>query len=184
MTIGRTLLTADDLLHLPDDGMRHELIRGELRTMPPAGGLHGSITNRLANRLTNFVEPRGLGEVFAAETGFWVEHGPDTVRAPDVAYIAATRLPANQIPRTYIDLPPDLVAEVISPGDSAAEVEEKVQMWLLFGVRMVLTLNWRTSSVTVYRSLHNIVVLTADDVLDGGDVLPGFSCPVRELFPR
>jgi Uma2 family endonuclease len=157
MTVEKTLLTADDLFHLPDDGMRHELVRGELRTMPPAGGLHGSIANRLANRITNFVEPRGLGEVFAAETGFWIDHNPDVVRAPDVAFVAAGRLPEGVVPVTYVDLVPDLLAEVVSPNDTATEVEEKVHDWLRAGSRMVLVLHWRTKSVTVYRSFHDVV---------------------------
>ncbi len=176
-------MTADELLHMPDDGMRHELIRGELRTMPPAGGLHGVVANRLAFRVTAFVEPRGLGLVFAAETGFWLERNPDHVRAPDLAFIAAERLPSSGIPANFPQIVPDLVAEVVSPSDTAREVEEKIQDWLQAGVRMVLALRPRQRTVAVHRSLHDVTILSNDDVLDGGDVLPGFTCPVRELFP-
>src|SRR5437867_3365473 len=183
MTTERQTMTADELLHLPDDGMRHELIHGELRTMPPAGGLHGVVANLLAFQITAFVRPRGLGIVLAAETGFWLERDPDHVRAPDVAFIAAGRLPEGGIPSTYLEIVPDLAAEVVSPNDTAREVEEKIHEWLQAGVRMVLALRPPRRTVTVYRSVQDVTILTEDDVLDGGDVLPGFTCPVRDLFP-
>lgn len=183
MAIEKTLLTADDLFCMPDDGMRQELVRGELRTMPPSGEMHGAVAMRFAGRLYMFVEPRGLGEVFAAETGFWTERSPDTVRAPDVAFVAAGRFPEGRIPVAYSEIMPDLLAEVVSPGESRREVEEKVQMWLEAGVRMVFVAAIRTRSASVYESFTDVRVLTENDVLDGGDVLPGFTCPVRNLFP-
>lgn len=183
MTTEKTLLTADDLFNLPDDGMRHELVKGELYTMPPAGQLHGIVAMRFARVLANFVIPRGLGEVFAAETGFWIERGPDTVRAPDVAFVAAERFPEGPVSERFGEIVPDLLAEVVSPGDTRREVEEKVQNWLEAGARMVLVLRPRPRTVTVYRSMADVTVLTEDDVFDGANVLPGFTCPIRELFP-
>jgi Uma2 family endonuclease len=182
MATEQTLLTADELLSLPDDGLRHELIRGELTTMPPAGGEHGLITNKLAFRLTATVESQGLGFVFAAETGVFVEQDPDTVRAPDIAFIARTRLPGGLAPRGFLRVVPDLVAEVVSPGDRASEVEEKVQTWLNAGVRMVWVVHPSRRSVTVYRSFAMARILTEADSLTGEDIVPGFSIPVRDIF--
>jgi Uma2 family endonuclease len=183
MATEKTLLTADDLLRLPDDGMRHELVRGELRTMPPAGGEHGIVAGEAFGVLRDYVRPRRLGVVFAAETGFFLAHSPDLVRAPDVAFVAAGRLQGERPPRGYVDLVPDLVVEVISPYDRAADVEEKVEDWLEAGVRLLWLVHPRRRWVTVYRSRHDIRRLTADEELDGGDVLPGFTCRVADLFP-
>jgi Uma2 family endonuclease len=154
MIVEKTLLTADELFRMPHDGMRHELVRGELRAMPPSGKMHGAVAMRFAGRLCIFVEPRGPGEVFAAETGF-----------------------------AYSDIMPDLLVEVVSPGASRREVEGKVRMWLEAGVRLVFVAWIRTRTVSVYESSTQVRVLTVDDVLDGGDVLPGFSCPFGSFSP-
>jgi Uma2 family endonuclease len=163
--------------------MRHELVRGELRTMPPAGGEHGLVALEASFVIRGYVGPRGLGYVFAAETGFFLERNPDHVRAPDVAFIAADRLRGKSPPRGYMDLIPDMVVEVVSPHDTATEVEEKVLDWLNAGVRLVWVVHSRTRSVTVYRSRDEIRILGENEDLDGGDVLPGFTCRVRDLFP-
>ncbi|MBI4491533.1 MAG: Uma2 family endonuclease [Chloroflexi bacterium] len=184
MAVRRTLLTADELARLPDDRKRYELVRGELRTMPPAGAEHGMIAARLCARLLAHVEPRRLGDVFAAETGFLIERDPDTVRAPDAAFVAAGRFPEGHLPAGFAPLAPDLIAEVVSPFDAAAQVEEKVHEWLRAGVRLVWVIHPATRSVTVYRSLAEVRVLTEVDPLDGTPVLPGFTCPVRDLFPQ
>jgi Uma2 family endonuclease len=182
MTIEKTLLTADDLFRLPDDGMRHELVRGELRTMPPAGFNHGVIASELQWHVANFVRSRRLGYTPTADPGFVIAHGPDTVRVPDVVFVAAERI-RGELPKSFADLAPDLVAEVVSPSDSAREVEEKVQDWLAAGVRLVWVVHPTTRSVTVYRSLQDIRILREADTLDGADVLPGFTCRVGDLFP-
>jgi Uma2 family endonuclease len=92
------ILTAEELLTLPDDSNRYELVRGELVCMAATGGRHGIIASRLDQRLRNFVEAHGLGEVCAAETGFRLAQNPDTVRAPDVSFIARERLPGGEVP--------------------------------------------------------------------------------------
>jgi len=183
MATEKKLFTADDLLRLPGDGMRHELIRGELRTMPPAGEEHGIVAGEAFGLLRNHVRGHNLGQVFAAETGFILEHDPDLVRAPDVAFVAAARFQGRAPSRRYSELVPDLVVEVVSPYDTAPEVEEKVQTWLQAGVRLVWVIHPSTRSVTEYRSPREIRRLTEREQLDGGDVVPGFSCRVRELFP-
>ena len=184
MPASKTLMTAYDLFFLPDDGNRHELVKGELRTMPPAGGLHGSIASRLDHRVRSHVEAHGLGEVFGAETGFYIARNPDVVRAPDVAFVAAGRFLGGRLPIAFPELAPDLVADVVSPSQSAQEVEEKVQEWLEAGVRLVWVLQASSRSVRAYRLGREVRVLTDLDQLDGEDVLPGFSRPVGDLFPN
>ena len=162
MTLIQTLITAEELWRLPDDGQRHELVGGELRTMPPSGEEHGTI---------------------AAETGFLLTTNPDTVRAPDVACISHQRVGPAGPARGYRRGAPDLVAEVIAPTDLYTAVAEKVATWLAHGTRMVLVLNPRGRTVTVHRSPTQVRQLTVTDTLDGEDVVPGWSMPVRDLFP-
>ena len=183
MAAEKTLLTADNLLRLPDDGMRHELVKGELRSMPPASEEHGIVAAEAAFLIQNHVRAQRLGHVFAAETGFVIEHDPDVVRAPDVAFIAAARFQGRSPSRSFSDIVPDLVVEVVSPYDTATEVEEKIHDWLRAGVRLAWVVHPSTRSVTVYRSLSDVRVLTEDEQLDGAEILPGFTCRVRDLFP-
>ncbi|HEX9867573.1 MAG TPA: Uma2 family endonuclease [Candidatus Tectomicrobia bacterium] len=182
MSTTHTLTTADELFVMPDDGLRYELVKGELRRMPPAGSEHGAVAINIAVVVAQFVKAHGLGVVFGAETGFKIASNPDTVRAPDLAFIRRERIPAGGIPREFWPGAPDLAVEVISPGDTYTEVEEKVSDWLNAGTRMVLVLNPRTRTVTVYTSHTDVVRLTGSDTLDGGEVLPEFSCRVAELF--
>lgn len=183
MTIQRTLLTADELLRLPDDGSRKELVEGELRTMAPAGYEHGIVAGNVLLRVGNHVQANRLGDVVAAETGFRIGRDPDTVRAPDVGFVAAGRFPGGRLPATFPDLAPDFLVEVVSPTDTAHEIEEKVRDWLRAGVRLLWVVYPSTRSVTVYRSMTDVRVLKEQDSLDGADVLPGFSCRVSDLFP-
>ena len=183
MTTQKTILTADELIRLPDDGMRHELVKGELRTMPPAGGEHGEIAFHIGTVFSSHVRARDLGHLFAAETGFRIGRNPDTVRAPDVAFVAKGRLPGGRSPRNYPELAPDLVVEVMSPWDTAREINEKARDWLRAGVRAVVVVYPRTQSVRVHRSGDDVRLLGVADELDLVDVLPGFRCAVGELFP-
>lgn len=144
-------MTADELLRMPDDGYRYELVKGELRGMPPAGGEHGKIALKFGSRLLNYVEANNLGVVFAAETGFKIASNPDTVRAPDAAFVRLDRLPETGLPKGYWPGAPDLAVEVISPGDIYGEVEEKVNEWLDAGTRMVIVANPRNRTLKVYR---------------------------------
>src|SRR5689334_9349409 len=110
------LMTAEELFNLPEDGKRYELVKGELLTMSPTSGKHGAVTMRLSRILANYIEESSLGVTFAAETGFKLEHNPDTVLAPDFAFIAKDRI--STLPDNYVSLAPDLVIEVVSPGQS------------------------------------------------------------------
>jgi Uma2 family endonuclease len=182
MSATMTLVTAEELMRMPDDGYRYELIKGEVLRMPPTGGEHGVTTMKLGTRLARYVEEKGLGVVFAAETGFKIATDPDTVRAPDAAFVRRERVPPEGVPKGYWPGAPDLAVEVVSPHDAYTEVEEKVFEWIDAGAQMVIVVNPRRRTVTVYRSREQITVLGEGSTLGGGDVLPGFSCQVSELF--
>ena len=182
MRAKKATLTAEELLRLSTTGRRYELVKGELFEMPPAGGRHGSVAMRIGIVLGSYVRANELGEVFAAETGFILRRDPDTVRAPDAAFVAKERLPAGELSQGYLEMVPDLAVEVVSPGDSAREVREKVADWMGAGVRLLWGIDPATRSVTVYRSPDDFYVLSEDDTLDGGRVIPGFSAEIRDLF--
>jgi Uma2 family endonuclease len=136
---------------------------------------------RLAGPIFSHVKANKLGKVYAAETGFHIEHDPDTVRAPDVAFVRRDRLPpAGQ--RGFFQGPPDLAVEVLSPDDSASEVLAKVQDWLAAGCELVWVVDPRTRTVSVYHSPRQAEMLGEGDRLTGGDVLPGFDLSVAEIF--
>jgi Uma2 family endonuclease len=175
-------MTADELLRLPHDGRRYELIKGELREMVPASPKHGRIANTIAFLLTEHARQHDLGVVYAAETGFKLQENPDTVRAADAAFVAKSRIPSEGEPEGYWAIAPDLVVEVVSPTDSAPAVQSKVTDWLAAGCRLVWVIYPDTQTVTEYRSLTEVRVLTADQTLEGGDVLPRFACGVSEIF--
>jgi Uma2 family endonuclease len=175
-----SIATAEQLFEAGDIG-RCELVRGELIMMSPAGSEHGGIIGELSGILWNFVRSRRLGRVFGAETGFIISRGPDTVRAPDIAFIRADRIP-GRLPRGFFSGAPDLAVEVLSPSDRAGEVLSKTQDWLVAGCPVVWVVDPETQSVTVYRSDRTILVLAAADTLCGDDVLPGFTLPVAEIF--
>jgi Uma2 family endonuclease len=177
-------MTADELFWMPDDGMRHELVKGELLTMSPAGAEHGGITSRINHSLVSHVEAHGLGEVLTGDPGFRLTTDPDTVRAPDAAFIRRERVPETGLPRGYFPGAPDAAVEVISPTDLYTEVEEKVAEWLEHGTRLLFVVNPRNRTVKVYRPGRPVRTLTEADALDGEDVVPGWSLPVRNLFRK
>ena len=182
MTTTKTLITADELLYMPKDGFRYELVKGELLRMPPSGSEHGVTVVNITLPLALFVKKHNLGIVFGAETGFKIASDPDTVRAPDVAFIHRDRVPESGIPKSFWPGAPDLAVEVVSPNDTHAEVEDKVCEWLDAGTRMVIVANPRNRTLKVYRSRTEITLLTESDELEGGDVVPGFKVKVSELF--
>lgn len=182
MSATTQLLTAEDLWNLPSHGRRSELVRGELREMAPAGFDHGSVTGRLTIRLGHHVLENNLGEVLAAETGFIVARDPDTVRAPDIAFVRQDRIPKGGRPVKYWSGAPDLAVETMSPSDTVLDVDEKVQEWLAAGTRVVWVLNPRQRTVKVFRSGNTVQMLQNTDTLDGEEVVPGFQISVAEIF--
>jgi Uma2 family endonuclease len=178
--IERPGMTAEELFELQDDGLRHELVEGELRTMAPAGFDHGRVALRIGARILAHVEEQLLGEVLAAETGFVLARDPDTVRAPDVAFVASERAPLGT--RGFPELAPDLVVEVVSPSDRASEVASKAAMWIDAGVRLVWVVDPQARLAAVHHPGGLVTVLREDGVLDGEDVLPGFRLPLTTVF--
>ena len=176
------LVTADELLLMKDDGFRYELVRGELRKMSPAGHRHGRIALNLTTPLDQFVRANQLGAVYAAETGFKLTADPDVVRAPDVAFIRRDRVEAVGETGGFWPGAPDLAAEVLSPGETSGEVEDKIADWLDAGTRLVVVVDPENQTVTLYRSHKDVRVLTIDDVLEGGEVVPDWTLPVRDIF--
>src|SRR5262245_24137527 len=182
MTVAPQLMTADELLKLPDDGFRYELVQGELRRMSPAGHRHGRLVLNITTPLDHHVRAQNLGAVYAAETGFQLTVDPDTIRAADVAFVCQERVDAIGDTDGYWPGAPDLAVEVVSPNDLYTEIEEKVIDWLDAGTRMVIIVNPRKHSVTVYRSRSAISLLTEVDTLDCADVIPGWRIAVSALF--
>jgi Uma2 family endonuclease len=176
------LMTADELLALPRGEFRYELVNGELKKMSPAGHNHGRVTIRLTLPIARHVVKHNLGEVYAAETGFKLGSNPDTVRAPDIAFIRQQRVDEVGKAKGYWPGAPDLAVEVLSPDDRVLEVEEKVSEWLAAGTGQVWVVSPTLQTVTVYSSATEILVLTENDVLEGGDVLPGFRIEITEIF--
>ncbi len=138
---------------------------------------------RLARRLANLVEQHELGAVFGAETGFVLARDPDTVLAPDVAFVRTDRLPAVAVPG-FFPGPPDLAVEVLSPSDSAAEAARKARSWVAHGTRLVWIVDPVARSVAVHRPRADVRVLGVDDMLTGGQVVRGFRVTVSDLFPH
>ena len=182
MTTIKTLMTADELLYMPDDGFRYELVKGELLRMAPAGSEHGATVMNIGIPLGHYIKAHNLGIVFGAETGFKIASDPDTVRAPDVAFIRRDRIPESGIPKSFWTGAPDLAVEVVSPNDTYTEVEDKVGEWLDAGTRMVIVANPRNRTLKVYGSRTEVTLLTESDELDGGNVVPGLKVKVSELF--
>ena len=176
------LLTADDLLRLSSEGVRGELIRGVLvETMVP-GQEHGKIIVNLVVELGNFVKPRKLGTLVAADSGVWLERDPDTVRGPDIAFTSAQRLPLDADIPGYTEVVPDLVIEVRSPNDTRRDIHDKSRMWISHGAHLVWAIHPNTRTIDVHQPDQPVRTLTTDTSLDGNNVLPGFTCELTEIF--
>jgi Uma2 family endonuclease len=182
-TVETTRYTPEDLLTMPG-GERYELVDGHL-VEKPIGGESDWIGMRLIARLVMFVETGQLGHVFGPETGYQCfRDDPHQVRKPDGSFIAAGRLPGDRIPKGHIRVVPDLVIEVVSPNDLYYAVEAKVREYQEAGVRLIWVLNPDLRSIKVYeRDSRRTFSLSVEDELTGGDVVPGFRCPVSSLFP-
>jgi Uma2 family endonuclease len=177
-TATRRTWTDDELLALPGDG-KYELVEGELHHMTPAGGRHGAVVTSLLARMHVFVSERSLGHVFDGQTGFRFPAG--NLRSPDIAFVARERLPEG-VPLGFLHTAPDLAVEVLSPTDRAGDIAHKVAEYLSVGVRLLWVVDVETASGVVYRPGAPPRTVRAPGALDGEDVLPGFSCPLADLF--
>lgn len=180
------LITADELLRISSElsvhGKSCELIEGRLKVMSPAQTTHGIVAGEVFGLLYSHVRPNRLGKLFAAETGFVVSRRPDSIRAPNVAFVRQARIEAIGPTEKFFPEAPTLAVEVVSPSDTADEVQEKAQMWIEAGCGAVWVVWPHSRSLTDYRSLNSIRLLGEEDTLEGGDVVPGFSMKVAEIF--
>ncbi len=196
MTQSRTLLTAEEFWRLYagkdtryelvkgeliEKNARYELVKGELIEMAPAGFAQVRIASRIHVALGIFLREHPLGEVME-DLGFYLQRQPDTVRGPDVAFVRAERIPSEGLPEGFFDGAPDLAVEVVSPNDSAAGLQQKVQEYLSHGTLAVWVFYPRTRAATVYRADGSARILTVGDNLTDEELLPGFSLPLEELF--
>ncbi len=175
-------MTAEELHGYAHEPRSCELVAGKLHEMEPPGVEHGVVAMQIAASLLAHVSEADLGIVIASEVGFHIAHNPDTVRAPDVAFITRDRPDEIGIPRGYWPGPPDAAVEVVSPNDRRSEVEGKALDWLAAGTRAVVVVDPDLRTATVYRVRDDIRVLTASESLDLGDVVPGWDPRVAQFF--
>jgi Uma2 family endonuclease len=175
----RPVATEEDLLRMPEDGRKRELVDGQIR-MSPAGSRHGRVCVSLSSRLHTFIVEARLGYVFDSSTGFRLPGG--NVRLPDVAFVAKGRFADERIPEGFSDVPPDLAIEVLSPDDRSRDVLDKVGEYLQAGVPLVWVIDPKRRTAAVYRSSTDVRHLGPDDLLDGEDVLPGFRCRLADVI--
>ena len=176
------LLTADDLLRLYSKGVKGELIRGVLHETRSSGMRQGMINAAMARVLGEHIHSRRLGHLFGTDAGVLLERNPDTVREPDLGYVSAEKLALDANVDGYCPVVPDLVVEVVPFYSTQEAVDDRATMWLDFGVRIALVINPETGTIRVRQPDLPPAILTMEDTLDGRDVLPGFSCPVREIL--
>lgn len=175
--------TIADLASLPDDEHHYELVRGDLMRASPASPVQGRYASRLDGAIGSFVEKHDLGEVYTAEPGFILQPEPEPiVRSPDVAFVRKDRIPPPDEQTGFWPVAPDLAVEIVSPSDRADEIQAKVQDYLTAGTRLIWVAYPLTKTVVEYRSLSEIRHLGIDEDLEGGEVLPGFTYPLRQLF--
>ncbi|MET0649379.1 MAG: Uma2 family endonuclease [Pyrinomonadaceae bacterium] len=187
MSTTTRLITADELLVMPHrdehgNDCLLELIRGEVRRMSPTGITHGVLCTEVGAEIRNFVKEHDLGIVCGAETGFIVERDPDSVLGADVAFISYERLAKIENLDKFGPTAPDLAVEVMSPGNSPREMEEKVGLYFGAGARAVWVFNPKKHTATAYTSPSEARVFDEDEKFDGGEVLPGFTLDLAKLF--
>ena len=176
------LLTAEDLLRLNSEGVKGELIRGVLCETVSVGMEHTFIAGNMMAPLHTHVRRSRLGRVGGTDGGVLIQRNPDTVREPDIFFVSAEKLPLDAKVQGYLEVVPELVVEIVSPSDRQEAVNDKTLMWLSLGVLMVVEVYPAERAVMVHRPSAPAVTLTGEEVLDGGDVLPGFRLPLREIF--
>jgi Uma2 family endonuclease len=172
-------ISLEELMRLPDDGNKYELVKGVLK-VTPSGHEQEDVGGWLVTLLNNLVRPRKLGRVYGSNAGYRLPNGD--VRAPDVSFVRQERLPGGRSPKSFADYPPDLMVEVLQPGGRLSDVAYKLGEFFDWGTPLIWVIDPAHQTVTVYRSLSDVRTLYANDTLDGGDVIPGFAVRVGELF--
>jgi Uma2 family endonuclease len=181
MSIAGKMMTAEEFEALPADGVRRELIEGQVCVMSPAGYAHGIVALQIGADLVNYVRARKSGKAFGAETGFLIERSPDTVLGADCAFVRQERLKEVRTIRGYCGAHPDLAVEVISPSDTKKEVMEKALRWLKAGVSVVWVFDPDSKQVTVYQG-GDVAILSLGQDLTAETLLPGFSVKLSQVF--
>lgn len=179
--IATPTMTAEEFFTYSCAGRRLELVAGEITEMSPSGFDHGELVLHLGALLIDFASRHGTVRVAGGDVGFVVARDPDTVLAPDIAVVRSERIPESGCSR-FVDGAPELAVEIVSPSDRPAEIEAKARHWIGCGARVVWVVHKAKTTVTIYRGGGERTALSLDDTLDGGDVLPGFTCPVRRVF--
>lgn len=185
MTTGieKKLFTAEQLAELPTGtGKRYELMSGELIEMSPSGGEHGEFVFDIGYFLKDYLLKNKVGRLTGAESGFYITRNPDTVRAPDLAFIPHERLPEGKLPKGYMDIVPALVIEVISPHDKAVDIEEKTRLWLQFGVTQVWNVYPDGQRVLVHTQDGLVKLYQGEESVPGGELLPDFTLKLSDIF--
>ena len=157
-----------------------ELIDGEPVEMTPSSDRSSWIATEVAYYIRVYLQDNPIGRVFGADAGFILFADRDTVRAPDAAFVQFERLP--ELTGSFVPIPPDLAVEVLSPTDRLADALSKVSMYLQAGVPLVWLIDPRKHTATIFRQEESPITIGEDGVLDGADVLPGFTLPLATLF--
>jgi len=174
-------MTAEELFELPDDGQRHELVAGEILDMTPTFYDRSFIVGAIFKQIVLLTAGKIPGNL-TVESSFLIARNPDTVRIPDIALVTQERINASGIPRTFYAGAPDLAVEVISPSERAAEIEAKITEYLLAGTQIVWVVQPMTRTVTVHVPNQSPRLLTVNDTLDAGDLIPELALPVRDIL--
>ncbi|QIN81245.1 Uma2 family endonuclease [Rubrobacter tropicus] len=174
-------MTVEEFWNLPGDGKWRSLVRGEVVEEMPPGGLHGIVALRLGSRLERWSE-RGPGGSVGVESGFVLSRDPATVRGPDIFYVRPDHVPDAGVPEAFWNVAPDLAVEVVSPGEKAGDVREKVRDYLAAGTPLVWVVYPRTREVVAHTPDGLARTHEEEGVLEGFEALPGFRCAVSDLF--
>ena len=181
-TTSTALMTAEELMELLDDDLRHELINGELITMPLSKLPHGRLATHLGVSLARFVLENELGEVYIGDVGFQLTWNPDTCVGPDISFISKERLEQAADVQGYWQGPPDLAVEVYSPGYRPGKVSERISRLFSSGTRQVWIVDLTRSTVAVYRSESDLTTFSGSDYLEAPDLFPGFRISLDKIF--